>query len=61
MRMFVGYRVQYNDVPLASPLLCRVTAFHNVHEMAEEYGTDARIAVYMVAVQRATEVIRLRG
>ena len=37
------------------------TAFHAVHNMAQERHVDNRVAAYMVAVNRVAEAVRLRG
>jgi glutamate dehydrogenase (NAD(P)+) len=37
------------------------TAFHAVHNMAQERQVDTRVAAYMVAVNRVAEAVRLRG
>jgi glutamate dehydrogenase (NAD(P)+) len=37
------------------------TAFHAVHQMAEARKVDARVAAYLVAVNRVAEAVRLRG
>jgi glutamate dehydrogenase (NAD(P)+) len=36
-------------------------AFHSVHQVAQRYGIDNRIAAYVVAVARVAEACRLRG
>jgi glutamate dehydrogenase (NAD(P)+) len=36
-------------------------AFHAVHEAAQEYGVDNRVAAYIVAVRRVAEACKLRG
>jgi glutamate dehydrogenase (NAD(P)+) len=38
-----------------------VTAFWNVHNMAQERKVHNRLAAYLVAVQRVAEAVRLRG
>ena len=37
------------------------TAFHAVHNMAEERGVETRMAAYLVAVNRVAEAVRARG
>jgi glutamate dehydrogenase (NAD(P)+) len=37
------------------------TAFHAVHNMAQERHVDNRVAAYMVAVNRVAQAVRLRG
>jgi glutamate dehydrogenase (NAD(P)+) len=37
------------------------TAFHAVHEAAEEHEVHNRLAAYLVAVNRVAEVVKLRG
>ena len=37
------------------------TAFHAVNKMAEARNVDARVAAYLVAVNRVAEAVRLRG
>ena len=37
------------------------TAFHAVHKMAQARNVDARVAAYLVAVNRVAEAVRLRG
>jgi len=37
------------------------TAFHAVHEMAEQHGVETRMAAYLVAVNRVAEAVRARG
>lgn len=37
------------------------TAFHAVHNMAEERGIETRMAAYLVAVNRVAEAVRARG
>ena len=37
------------------------TAFHAVHNMAQDRHVDTRVAAYMVAVNRVAEAVRLRG
>jgi glutamate dehydrogenase (NAD(P)+) len=37
------------------------TAFHAVHNMAEERGVETRVAAYLVAVNRVAEAVRARG
>jgi glutamate dehydrogenase (NAD(P)+) len=37
------------------------TAFHAVHNMAQERGVDTRVAAYLVAVNRVAEAVRARG
>ena len=36
-------------------------AFHAVHEMAQEYKVDNRVAAYLVSVARVAKAMRLRG
>jgi len=36
-------------------------AFHAVHEMAQEYQVNNRVAAYLVAVARVAQVVKLRG
>jgi glutamate dehydrogenase (NAD(P)+) len=36
-------------------------AFSDVLRMSEEHGTTMRIAAFMLAIRRVTEVIMLRG
>jgi glutamate dehydrogenase (NAD(P)+) len=38
-----------------------VAAFEAVHEMAQEYKVNNRVAAYLVAVSRVAEAMRLRG
>ncbi|HMT20883.1 MAG TPA: glutamate dehydrogenase, partial [Promineifilum sp.] len=37
------------------------TAFHAVHQMAEERDVETRMAAYLVAVNRVAEAVRVRG
>jgi glutamate dehydrogenase (NAD(P)+) len=37
------------------------TAFHAVWKMAQTHNVDARVAAYLVAVNRVAEAVRLRG
>ena len=37
------------------------TAFHAVNKMAQARNVDARVAAYLVAVNRVAEAVRLRG
>jgi glutamate dehydrogenase (NAD(P)+) len=37
------------------------TAFHAVHNMAQDRHVDTRVAAYMLAVNRVAEAVRLRG
>lgn len=38
-----------------------VSSFNDVYRMAQEHGTDMRMAAYMLAVRRVTEAIAVRG
>ncbi|MDP2935022.1 MAG: Glu/Leu/Phe/Val dehydrogenase [Dehalococcoidia bacterium] len=38
-----------------------VSSFNDVYRMAQEQGTDMRLAAYMLAVRRVTEAIAARG
>ena len=37
------------------------SAFHAVHEMAQEYGVNNRVAAYLVSIQRVAKAMKLRG
>ncbi len=37
------------------------TAFNEVHETAERFQIDNRMAAYVVAVNRVAEAVRVRG
>ena len=37
------------------------TAFHAVHNMAQERGVETRVAAYLVAVNRVAEAVHARG
>jgi len=38
-----------------------VAAFRAVHETAQRYGVNNRVAAYLISVQRVAEAVRLRG
>ena len=38
-----------------------VAAFRAVHETAQHYGVNNRVAAYLISVQRVAEAVRLRG
>ena len=53
----------YWDVALVHERLDQkmTTAFHAVNKMAQAQDVDARVAAYLVAVNRVAEAVRLRG
>jgi glutamate dehydrogenase (NAD(P)+) len=53
----------YWDLDLVHDRLDRkmTAAFHAVHEAAERFNVDNRIAAYVVAVARVAEAVQLRG
>lgn len=57
-----GYQY-YWDEELVNERLDRkmTTAFHAVHNMAQEKGVSNRVAAYLVAVDRVVEAVSLRG
>jgi glutamate dehydrogenase (NAD(P)+) len=36
-------------------------AFHAVHEMAQEYQVNNRVAAYLVSIARVAKAMKLRG
>jgi glutamate dehydrogenase (NAD) (EC 1.4.1.2) len=38
-----------------------IKAFHDVYEMAKKKNVDNRTAAYMVAVNRVSEAVKIRG
>jgi glutamate dehydrogenase (NAD(P)+) len=53
----------YWDLDLVHERLDRkmTTAFHSVHEAAQQHRAHNRLAAYLVAVSRVAEAVRLRG
>ena len=57
-----GYQYYWNEELVNQRLDSKMTtAFHAVHNMAQEKGVSNRVAAYLVAVDRVVEAVSLRG
>ncbi len=57
-----GYQYYWDEALVNQRLDSKMTtAFHAVHNMAQEKGVSNRVAAYLVAVDRVVEAVSLRG
>ena len=57
-----GYQYYWDEELVNQRLDSKMTtAFHAVHDMAQEKGVSNRVAAYLVAVDRVVEAVSLRG
>ncbi len=57
-----GYQYYWDEALVNERLDQKMTtAFHAVHQMAQQRGVDNRVAAYLVAVERVAQAVRLRG
>jgi glutamate dehydrogenase (NAD(P)+) len=57
-----GYQYYWDEELVNQRLDSKITtAFHAVHNMAQEKGVSNRVAAYLVAVDRVVEAVSLRG
>jgi len=57
-----GYQYYWDEELVNQRLDSKMTtAFHAVHDMAQEKGVSNRVAAYLVAIDRVVEAVSLRG